>query len=1251
MIRWNSLKYLLLVLLGLFQEALAQNIGELGSPIIKNYDWADYKASTQNWAVVQGLDGIMYFGNNNGALVFDGKSWELIPVKNSSCVRSLERDDTGKIFVGAIGDFGFLKPDINGKLQYESLLPKLDSSHRNFNDVWDVFAIKSGVYFFTDNLIFLYEKDTVRRIYESKSYFFPYKVQQSIFLLNNKVYILNGEKLLPIPHTNLKNYQGNPLILEYDDSKVLCINNIDCFTIDVSLLSLKDTLANEKIKKEQIIEKIPLDFDVLLKENRIYCGARLDDKNYTLGVIPGGIIVFNKIGKIQQLINKNRGLKNNTVLKILPDLQKNLWVCLDNGISYIEINNPITVFNESNNLEGSIYSTIRHNNSLYSSTNVGAFVLKKKGLKSKNDNTEFLHLPGNAFSCWDFIEYKGSLYCSTSSGLARVEKEKIVPFFRSQVIYTIEELKFLPGTFLLGMGNGLGIIKDIDKPVSQFRQIKTIDKEVRGIAEDDDGNIIVGTSYDGVYKLKFSDFTLSDLKCELIDTSYGIPKMNDNFPFFINGQFLVASTKGVLKADPFNDKQKIRFSPDQSFGNCFNTKTIDFIFYDADDYRYIINTSDGVFIVRKGENEPAIDSTSFGKIRSVNNILLEADNTIWFSTANGLYRSKLGKEMIFPKVEALLTRITINKDSVIFYNKVLQTRDRLEENTIEFSKNSIHFMFSLPVYEQGDENFYSFYLEGFDETWGAWTKLNEKEYINLPEGHYVFHVKARDFYGNISTENTYTFKILAPWFRTWTAYLFYFSFLGMLVYLVVIFNLRRLKRANLRLEEIIKARTAEIKNQNESILNQNKEINRQKEEILIQSNELERTNHELEKLSLVASETDNAVMILDPNGYFEWVNSGFTRIYGYSFAELMDKGFLKLTDINIQPIVSDNFKRAIHTKRSVRYESFIESVDRNLWIQTTLTPISNSNDEIIKLVAIDSDISQIKLAEEEISMQKEELLAQSEQLEEANSELERKNQYITDSISYAKRIQVAMLPSMEVIKKHFNEFFIYYLPKDIVSGDFYWFSEQEDYLFVAAIDCTGHGVPGAFMSMIGNTLLNSIVNEQKVFVPSKILYHLNAGIIKALNYETDLDDSQDDGMDISICRINKNSNEITIAAANHNVFIIANNELQMIEGEYHSIGGSDMDVSETYFPDHQVKFSSQAVVYLLTDGLQDQFGGPDNKKFMLSQFKKFIFENSHQDLLFQYEKLKEIFEKWKGYNKQIDDVLVMGLKINNRQSQ
>ncbi len=257
------------------------------------------------------------------------------------------------------------------------------------------------------------------------------------------------------------------------------------------------------------------------------------------------------------------------------------------------------------------------------------------------------------------------------------------------------------------------------------------------------------------------------------------------------------------------------------------------------------------------------------------------------------------------------------------------------------------------------------------------------------------------------------------------------------------------------------------------------------------------------------------------------------------------------------------------------------------------------------------------------------------------TEIENKNRDLNDNLNYARRIQEAILPDLNHIRQSLKDFFIIYKPKDIVSGDFYFFSKNKEKIIIAIADCTGHGVTGAFMSMIGTSLLNQLINENGILEPGKILQELSHGIFEALNQS---ESNVNDGMDIAICAIDLNNYSIIFAGANRPLWAFVNHELVVIKPTKAAIGGSQ-NTSTTLFNEHSLQLNKGDTIYLFTDGYADQFGGLEGKKIMSKQFKSLLIENQHLSMNEQELFLTKYMNEWMGTFPQIDDILVAGIRL------
>ncbi|MCO6499991.1 MAG: SpoIIE family protein phosphatase [Vicingus serpentipes] len=310
--------------------------------------------------------------------------------------------------------------------------------------------------------------------------------------------------------------------------------------------------------------------------------------------------------------------------------------------------------------------------------------------------------------------------------------------------------------------------------------------------------------------------------------------------------------------------------------------------------------------------------------------------------------------------------------------------------------------------------------------------------------------------------------------------------------------------------------------------------------------------------------------------------------------------------------------------------------------ETEYQPLSKDDTLGIALIKMRDDLAENeRMLEQKVIERTAEVVKQKEEIELQNEKISELYEEVTDSIKYAKGLQEAILPPKELVDEIMPDSFILYKPKDIVSGDFYWIEQKNDKIYFAAVDCTGHGVPGAFMSIVGYNALNEAL--RKYDTPAEILDDLNHGISKTLHNNA-MGSTTKDGMDLALCCYDKKKKELQYAGAYNPLYLIRNNEITQIKADKFAIG--------TYFEDHSKKYTNHTIqlqkedlIYIFSDGYADQFGGTKGKKFMYKRFRELLLSLTEKSMPTQRNFLNNTIEQWKGPLEQVDDILVLGVHV------
>ncbi len=1000
------------------------NSQEFGFPLLKNYSTKEYNASPQVFSIVQdSVSNILYFGVvEYGIICNDGAKWKQIPMPNNSATYGMCQHKDGKIYAGSIDNFGVLETTDDGKIFYKDLTYLIADTTIKIGSVFSIANTDDYVYFRTPENIFEYEPTTNKiNIYncgEDGVFRGDFIYNNTFFTRLTKKGMMKIQENVMLPTDNFSIFTN-----DHNFNKAFIYKDKTIF-----LPTRTSGLFSFNVPNFDNFTKIENIYPTFFEDNNIYCAKVINDSLFSLGSMKKGCLIFDKQNNTD-IIDENNLLQNNNVRTIQTDYNKNLWLGLDNGITKTDYSFDWTFWNKQNGLKNFVLSVIRHKGIIYVATFQNVYYIN-----TYNQPIEITDIPaGENWMLYNFkLEETELLLAATQSGIFEINGTTARQIYtggaancicQSQIdsrrIYSTDFHDLL----------GLITLKYENNNWTYQGKLEGVKDEIRGIIEDKNGTLWAGTYTNGIIKITINqNDILNPQKVEYYKQQQGIPDLNSCLPYLYKDYILVATKKGIY----FYNEKSDKFEKFTIFGDKFADGSTDVAFIKETQNGDIFlaswdNKNNDIYILLKdADNKFILYNSPFCRlpqIDGIETIYCDSDNIFWVGGSDGLFRydQKLDIKNYKLNFPCHIREIKIGEDSTIFYGNKINNKILQNNIKIDYTYNNISFYFAAPFYDQENQTKYSYILEGFEDNWSNWDLKTEKEYSFLPIGKYIFIVKAKNIYGIESIIDKFAFQILPPWYRTWLAYLIYFCLFILFLFAIIKLFTRRLIKQKEKLEIIVKERTIEISEKNEELHQQNEEITAQKEE-------LERINLMLEKLSIVASETDNAVIIMDKDGNFEWINDGFTRLYGYNFDEFISKLGKNMFEASTNKDIQNILEKAKTEKISVTYESNTNTKNGEIiYVQTTLTPIIDINNKIVKFVAIDTDIRKIKEAEREIIKQKDELKI--------------KNEMIHGSIRYAQTIQTAILPIKQNIDKCFDNFIIF-RPKDIVSGDFYWYSQK-----------------------------------------------------------------------------------------------------------------------------------------------------------------------------------------------------------------
>jgi ligand-binding sensor domain-containing protein/DNA-binding CsgD family transcriptional regulator len=794
----NKVVFLILFYLFFAGAAIAQTT--IGLPAIKNYKSSDYNAATQIYDAKQDKQGILYFANDDGLLTFDGSYWKVYPMPNHTSIKSLAIDNSGKIYVGGDDELGYFYPNQYGVLKFHSIKQLLPEKARQFADIWDIVIDRDQVFFRTIEALFQFKNDSITEFDAISGWRFLTKVGQTVFAYDKETGLMafiNGH------------WQACCDKMPVADMK---ITGVTSFSKDTLLITTQKhglyLLHNKTLTKKTT----PV--DPVFSNDLINCAQKIDSNRYAIGTAANGVLVIDAKGQLVQKFSNAEGLQNSNVYRILFDHDKNLWVGLENGVSFINYNTSIkNIYPVKGNKTVSTVIKI-FNKKLYIGTSNGLYTIPLDVTKTdisfcKGAFTEIVNTKGQV---WSLNEINGKLFLGHQDGAFLIENNKAVPLMTTQGVWSFQSF-LSTQDIIAGTYTGLELIKKSNNDGFVDRgKLDGVYESLKDVVIDNQGNVWASHPFRGIFKMQLSADRKTIVHYVKYTKNEGLPSTQNNQVYFVNNKILAATEKGIYEYDTAADK----FIVSAFFAPIFKNTAVEYFTKENNGNLWFVNNRRvGVIDFNKKTSQKPYEVIYFPEltdqtVKGSEFIYPYNNENIFIGSNDGVFHLNYSRytQSATPLRVVLSTVKTIaEKDSLIFggyfFNMNNPGPDQSLNQVVSLPNrwNSFHFEYSSGLYAQKGNIEFKYKLKGFDKGWSAWSAKTEKDYTNLSYGIYTFLVVARNNLGNESPPVSYTFIVTPAWYQTAWVYLFYVLLIVVLIRIMILWQRKRFAAHQKKYEE------------------------------------------------------------------------------------------------------------------------------------------------------------------------------------------------------------------------------------------------------------------------------------------------------------------------------------------------------------------------------------------------------------------------------------------------------------------
>ncbi|MBP3229636.1 MAG: transcriptional regulator [Prevotella sp.] len=744
-----------------------------------NFSRQTYNAANQNWMVSQAENGWMYFANNKGLLEYDGVYWNTYAIDNGAKLRSLKMAGR-RIYVGALGQFGYFEAGKNGRPQYTCLSKQL--KNEGIINVWNIHTMGNSVYFQADGAVYVLENGHISKIPCHPGITSSYVIHNCLYVATSDgVYVLRNRRFEKLGGISLPHGAAIVALLPYGDSILVVTGDFGLYVYRTGELQRWTDGGGE-----------------LIVRNKITCAA-VSDRYLALGTTQSGVILVDRRSGATEQLSRDDGLQNKTVLAVTFDRDGNLWLGLDNGIASVVLNSHLSFMNSQLADIGAGYGSVNYAGSLYMGTNQGLYRIGK--IQDGDAVQGPVFIEGTAGQVHTVDLFDGKLFCGGRNFFVMVDGNR-VEHFPIRGVWHVCPVGHQTDALLLGDYWGLKVLRKRDGQWTVANKVEGTSLSAKTMMTEEDGNAVwVANKTMGLYRL-----TLNDSLTRVVRTRrYNTPQLpiGDNVCVTrINHEVVVAARQGLFRYNMADD----RLEPHTQLEKLMGEGT-GYTYIYQDERKNIWFVADGILGILRYDARHNTYYKNKGETYLSDELIEDFEHVGVMSGEQAIIGTQEGFALLnYGRKQTSALPLTLHIRRVIATNgndSLLYSRSFYYEDSplnISYAHNSLRIEFSANNYDKSQTVLYSFRLLGSpDDQWSSYSRQHIKEYTNLREGKYTFQVRIVTATNQQPVTASLTFHVLPPWYRSWWAYLLYALMLACVVWAVV----RRLRKSTQMLNQKI----------------------------------------------------------------------------------------------------------------------------------------------------------------------------------------------------------------------------------------------------------------------------------------------------------------------------------------------------------------------------------------------------------------------------------------------------------------